>query len=329
MTRRAKKTLSFTKPLLEPLPNAEPGKRDYYCDARVRGLQLMVTDHGSKTFAVYRRIAGRPTRYTLGRFPDLTPELARRKAEGILGKVAFGEDVVSEDRKTAARRVTLAQAFERFKLVRHTRKPSTLVSYRNMLEGALEAWKDRPLVEITKDQVAERHRTLTRENGPGMADGVMRFLRSLLNFANVEYEAPDGSPLLPFNPVIRLSQTHAWNRLKRRSTVIKPSQLADWFKAVLELRGPVAEGALDTQGALVADFLVLLLLTGLRRSEGASLRWKDVDLAEKTLTVRDTKNHDDHVLPLSDYLFELLSRRRELTASDFVDLAPLSRTPYS
>jgi hypothetical protein len=102
MTRRAKKTLSFTKPLIESLPNAAPGKRDYYRDARVRGLQLMVTDHGSKTFAVYRRIAGRPTRYTLGRFPDLTPELARRKAEGILGKVAFGEDVVAEDRKTVA-----------------------------------------------------------------------------------------------------------------------------------------------------------------------------------------------------------------------------------
>jgi hypothetical protein len=28
------------------------------------GLQLMVTDHGSKTFAIYRRIAGRPTRCT-------------------------------------------------------------------------------------------------------------------------------------------------------------------------------------------------------------------------------------------------------------------------
>jgi integrase len=151
-----------------------------------------------------------------------------------------------------------------------------------------------------------------------MADGVMRFLRSLLNFATVEYEAPDGSPLLPFNPVIRLSQTRAWNRLKRRSTVIKPSQLAAWFKAVHELRGARVEGIADTQGALVGDFLILLLLTGLRRSEGASLRWKDVDLIEKTLTVRNTKNHDDHVLPLPDYLFELLSRRRELTASDFV-----------
>lgn len=48
----------------------------------------------------------------------------------------------------------------------------------------------------------------------------------------------------------------------------------------------------------MADYLTLLLLTGLRRSEGAQLKWADVDFAEKTLTVRETKNGDDHVLPL-------------------------------
>jgi hypothetical protein len=33
--RRPKKTFSFTKPLLEALPSAAPGKRDYYRDAKV------------------------------------------------------------------------------------------------------------------------------------------------------------------------------------------------------------------------------------------------------------------------------------------------------
>lgn len=317
--RRSKRAFPFTKPRLEALPPAAPGKRDYYWDTRVRGLQVMVTDRGAKSFAVYRRIAGRPTRYTLGPFPDLTPELARNNAETALGRIASGEDIVSEERKERDQRITLEQAWERFKAIRGPHlKVTTMTAYRNFMKSPLADWTNKLLVELTKDNVGERHRTLTRDNGPGTADGVMRFLRSLLNFAMAEFEALDGTPLLPYNPVDRLSQTRAWNRPKRRTTVLRPHQLAPWFKAVLDLKGAPVEGAADTQGALVADYLILLLLTGLRRSEGAQLKWADVDLADKTLTVRDTKNHDDHTLPLPDYLLALLQGRRALSTGTHV-----------
>ena len=66
-----------------------------------------------------------------------------------------------------------------------------------------------------------------------------------------------------------------------------------------------------TAAQTVGDYLALLLLTGLRRSEGAGLRWDQIDLAARTLRVLDTKNHDDHTLPLSDFLVELLQARAE------------------
>ncbi len=61
----------------------------------------------------------------------------------------------------------------------------------------------------------------------------------------------------------------------------------------------------------VKDYLMLLLLTGLRRTEGATLRWADIDFQSKVLTVRAelAKNGSEHRLPLSDYLYELLQRR--------------------
>jgi integrase len=44
-----------------------------------------------------------------------------------------------------------------------------------------------------------------------------------------------------------------------------------------------------------------------------------VDFDARTLTVRDTKNRQDHVLPLPNYLFETLTRRRQSTEdSEFV-----------
>jgi integrase len=48
------------------------------------------------------------------------------------------------------------------------------------------------------------------------------------------------------------------------------------------------------------------------------LRWKDIDLKAKTLTIADTKNHETHTLPLSDYLHELLSKRCDKVSDEFV-----------
>ena len=66
------------------------------------------------------------------------------------------------------------------------------------------------------------------------------------------------------------------------------------------------------------DYLLLILFTGLRRTEAASLPWSQVDFDERSLTVVDTKNGETHVLPLTDFLFDLLKQRRALTDSPFV-----------
>ena len=118
----------------------------------------------------------------------------------------------------------------------------------------------------------------------------MRVLRALFNFAAANYEV-GGKALVLDNPVKRLSRTRAWFRVDRRETLIKPHQLRPWMDAVL---------ALDN--GLARDYLQLVLLTGLRRSEALGLKWEDVDLLGRTLTVKDTKNHRDHTLPLPDYL---------------------------
>jgi integrase len=48
----------------------------------------------------------------------------------------------------------------------------------------------------------------------------------------------------------------------------------------------------------------------MRRSEALGLRWQNVDLVGKTLTVPVTKNGDPLVLPLSSFVHDLLCARR-------------------
>lgn len=58
--------------------------------------------------------------------------------------------------------------------------------------------------------------------------------------------------------------------------------------------------------------------TGLRREEAARMTWNNVDLKARTLKVTDTKNHQDHTLPLSDFLFNLLQQRKNNAINEYV-----------
>lgn len=135
----------------------------------------------------------------------------------------------------------------------------------------------------------------------------MRILRALFNFAAGQYEDAKGNSLIPENPVKRLSQTRAWYRVERRQTYIKPHELKAWYA-----------GLQITQNEVLQDYLLLILLTGLRRQEAATLKWSDIDLSAKTFTLSKTKNNETHTLPLSDFLYDLMVNRKKNQMNDYV-----------
>jgi integrase len=308
-------TFRFTKQSIEKLTPAESGKRAYYADKRYKYLRLAVTEKGAKSWVLQRRINGRVSRITLGRFPDLTPENAIKGLEKTMGRIANGEDPRTTELSRDSRKLTLGDAFEVMLKVRQL-KASTTTGYRNLIyKGALHDWANKPLVSITPDVVAERHAYLIKNSGGAYANVAMRTLRAIWNFVAAQYEDAQGASLLPPNPVTRLSKTKAWVRLERRKSYIQLHQLPAWFEAVDRLRAEPWGSSAQTVG----DYLMLLLLTGLRRNEGAQLKWTQVDFKVQTLRIGDTKNHDEHLLPLTDYLLELLKQRRlETTDSPFV-----------
>lgn len=300
-------TIRFTKQAIESLPTAQPGTRDYYEDPRYKSLRLSVTDRGGKSWVMQRRIHGRVSRITLGRYPDLAPENAIKRLEQTVGRLAHGEDPRTTQRAKDSRKLSLQDSLELMLKVRPL-KESTATSYRNLVnKGAFHDWADKPLVTITPDLVAERHAYLVKNSGGPYANVAMRTLRAIWNFVAYQYEDKDGASLLPLNPVQRLSKTKAWVRVARRKTYIEKHQLPAWFESVQRLRAE----PWGTSSQTVGDYLVVLLLTGLRRNEAAALTWSHIDLQAKTLRITETKNSDEHVLPLSDYLVALFETRKQ------------------
>jgi integrase len=287
-----------------PLPESTP---TFYRDDEIRGFGVKVFPSGIKTFFLEKRVVGKVKRITIGRFGELTAEQARKKAQKLVGEIAAGGDPIAEKKAAELKAITLAGVFRDYLDTRKDLKPKTLRDYERVLNVAFADWRTKPLLSITKDMIGKRHRQLGEQNGEAWANLSMRVLRALFNFAAGQYEDAQGRSLITDNPVKRLSQTRAWYRVDRRQTVIKIHELKPWFEGVMRLENEV-----------LRDYLLLMLFTGLRRNEAAKLRWADVDFAGKTLTVVDPKNREDHTLPLSDFLLDLLARRKAGAVNEYV-----------
>lgn len=237
----------------------------------------------------------------------MTVEQARREAQKLLGKVATGVDLVAEKQANKVQVITLEQVFQDYLKARKSLKPNTRYDYQNVINLAFADWKNKPLLSITKDHIVRRHTSLGTERGTAYANVAMRIMRALFNFAAGQYEDSNGRSLILENPVRRLSQTRAWYRVERRQTFIKSHELGAWYKGVMALKNKV-----------LRDYLLLIIFTGLRRQEAATLKWTDIDLKAKTMTISDTKNNQPLTLPLSNYLYSLLQQRAQVTINNYV-----------
>lgn len=292
---------------IEP-PTAAPGKQaqDFYRDSALPGFGLRVMNTGSMAFIVEKRINGKVKRITIGKFGVLTAEKARIKALELLGNITVGGDPIAEKKAKTAKGVTLDEAFTSYLAARNDLKEGTIKNYKKCMDGPLKDWKPKALSDIDKTMVQERHAKLGK-TAPARANNTMRVLRAVFNHSMEQYEDENGKPIIQVNPVDRLSHTRSWYRIERRTTLLKSHQLAGWLAATEQIN------------PTTRDYFQLLLFTGLRKMEGASLSWDDVDLKAKTLTVKDTKNRDPHHLPLSDYLQTMLERReKERGGSEWV-----------
>lgn len=312
MASKNRKT-KITKTVVDRFPCPSEGQT-FLRDTHLLGFAVRANPSGSKTFIIEKRINGKVRRITLGPYGVLTVEQARREAQKMLGRIAQGIDPIAEKEKKQTLSTTLWQVFGEFKKARKHLNARTLYDYELVVKSKLGDWKDKPLANITRRMISERHQALGKKGSKNYADLTMRTLRSIFNFALARYTDDDGYPLIKDNPVTVLTLTRSWNPKKRRQTVIKRHQLPAWFEAVYDLKKPENQESFH----IVADFLLVLLFTGLRRQEAAQLQWKNIDLKDRTLLIPDPKNHEPLTLPLSDFLIDLLTERKELAVNGYV-----------
>lgn len=302
-------TLKLTKSSVESIV-----ERGYYWDTELRGFGLLVNQN-SKSYIVQARVNGKEARLTVGRHGIFTTEQARKRAKEMLLQMSTGVDPRAAEKASREAGITLAEVFDAY--VKHRRlAPRTLADYTGYMGKYFVRWKQTPLTLLTADMVQQHHLTLAQHHGEAQANVAMRFLRSVINYAQGIYSHADGTPLIAVNPTKRLSAAGQWFPTNRRTNYIKEELLGAWYSAVLTL-GPT-DGL--TGDATMRDYLLFLMFTGLRRDEASKIEWKHVDLDGKryTLPAENTKNRTETTLPLTSFTHALLRKRFDNRASDFV-----------
>jgi len=302
------KRSNFTVKELNSLPTPNKGSRDTYHDTNVSGLTLRVTSTGRKSFVVRKRINGKPVMTTLGRFPDMTLTQARVAAREALNVFSSGVNPNNKKIELRVKSITLQEAMNDYIANRkHALKPKTIKDYQILFNSYLSDWSKKELVNITRSMVVKKHTTIGNRS-IYRANATMRLLRAIFNFAMTEYEDSNDVPIITHNPVQKIKRN--WFKESVRTNIIEPNDLKDWFKAVNNLPNNKANTTHKNTSETVRDYLILLLFTGLRPSEGINLKWSNIDLKNELLTIQDTKNREDHTLPLTQHIIDLLEARK-------------------
>ena len=243
-------------------------------DRDLPGFGIRVHASGRKVWCVQARgPSGRPKRFALGVYGgDLTPETARRRAAVAIDRIKRGLDPAPS---APAPEPTVADLAGRY-MEAHVRvscRPATVEAFGRILRlhilpelGAL------PLSKVDRAEVATLHHKL--RDKPSQANRTVEVLARMFRLAEAWGMTPPRRN--PCRSVKRYRET-------RRARFLTPGE----YRAL----GRVLDAA-ERDGSVfptAVSAIRLLLLTGCRKNEIATLRWDDVDRTEGVLRIRDGK----------------------------------------
>lgn len=313
----------LTKTFVEGVELPASGYKIHW-DDRVPGYGLKVTATGVRSFIAQGRAKGKVVIVTIGRFPLYTEDQARKRAQVALQQMRDGINPNAEKKAEAAEQVSLRTVMEEYLNRPGKLKPSSKAEVRRHIELVCAAWLDKPIVNITEDDIRKRHREMATKGlrgkgpAPGQANLSMTTLRALINLASRQRRRADGSPLFLYNPVDVLKDH--WAKLGTRTQrYIDRRNIGAVWNALHEARA----NPKNTDALAGIDLTLFLLLTGARRNEGAMLTWDrvhidDADPANCWWHLPDPKNGREVFLPLNTQAVALLKQRERVAGNPHV-----------
>ncbi len=275
---------------IRALDRIAPSDRQVWVyDTDADGLAMMVLPTGVRTFWYSKRCEGRFRRKRIGRFPTVTVEQARKMAATYGGLIASGGNPFPEGRRSDGL-ATLGDLWEDY-LERYAKKHKrTWREDERQYNTRLKRFAGRRLEHVTQDDIRAIHERLTK-TAPTAANRLLALVSKM-------YSEAAKRGYKGVNPAKGVDR----NREHKHDRYLDAQELPRFIKAI------EAE-----PNRLTADFLRVLLFTGQRCGNVASMRWEEVDLLRRTWTIppEKYKTGSSVTVPLTDPVMHILERRRE------------------
>ncbi|QGZ54306.1 tyrosine-type recombinase/integrase [Paraburkholderia acidiphila] len=299
----------FTEARLRALPLSAAGQRTTYRDTKQPGLQLRVSAGGAKTFCVYRRVRnGAPERVTIGRWPDITVDDARRQAAGLVAKLAAAESPAAARRAVRAEMTfgELYDAYLKGRITAGKKRPDLIRGLWELYLGPLPDaprkahaskrekpadgvdWSGKRVSEITVSMLAQLHRRICAAGKERTANKVIALVRAIYGYGLDHRIVID-------NPAVGITFAPE----KERERFVQGGELPRFLAALEQEEQPWR------------DYFTVLLYVGYRRAAVAAMRWQDLDVEAGIWRVpgERAKNGDPIILPVAGPALSALLKR--------------------
>jgi hypothetical protein len=138
--------------------------------------KVRISSAGIKTFVR----GGEQERVTLGRYPEMTRDQARRKAAEVNAVISKGESPATEKRRTRLTAKTLGAILDEYIDARGNLKESTVFDMRKTFKEVCPDWLALPIAKLTPDLIEQRRRAHAARS-KARANLAMRYIRALIN----------------------------------------------------------------------------------------------------------------------------------------------------
>ncbi|RDH84504.1 MAG: hypothetical protein DIZ80_03220 [endosymbiont of Galathealinum brachiosum] len=302
-------------------------------DTEIKGFLLRVQPSGSMTYYLsYRNKANKRSRYKIGT-NSLSPTQARDIAEKLAGKIANNEDIQTNRKSDRAKgmqeKLKTLEGFinNRYEEWVTTHRKSGVETIKT-IKRHFNQFYQKPLSEINP-WIIDKWRSDRKKAGIS-ASTINRDIASLKSALSkaVEWRIIDTHPLSALKPFktdgkvnVRYLSDHETASLRkalidRDNKIINERENANRWR---EKRG--YDLYPDITNYSYADHLtpmtLLTINTGLRRGEMFDLKWTDINLDTKTLTIhgKTAKSGQTRHIPLNHEVIKTLTQWK-IHASD-------------
>ncbi len=297
-------SVKLTKQAIDRAPEPNKGQILLW-DQDLKGFGVSILPSGVRSFLVRYRVRGshRDRRMVLGRYGVFTVQQARKEAIGILADAARGLDPAAE-RREASEALTVSELGDlyltEYAAVRHKDQG---VEAKRKIKKNINPLIGKLKVEAASRADAERVHVAMSKRGPTQANRTTALLSSVFTFAEERGLRPQGTNPCKF--VRRNAET-------KRERYLTDKEIQAYFK------GLAAAQRGSSRMAQACDALRLILLTGARKTEILSLRWKYIDFQRRIAFLPDTKT-GQRPLRLPEAAMGILKKvRRRKLALDWV-----------